>query len=210
MGDSGSALARETRNLVGKQRWEAHCNTVEGFWENIASYLEPYDPCLLKLYQDGMPVGDALGGRIAEKAAARGSRNYQLLLKLIDKGAELRKTEDAALLVQEHENIRRGLENPQSSPQTRSCRAEQERLTEARDRTIAHAVNSTLREGEIGVLFVGAAHDVCRHLDRDIQVEEVKRRDSLRAYLAALISGDPYDLRMLSDDLAPKGAPGQE
>ena len=58
-----------------------------------------------------------------------------------------------------------------------------------RDKFIAATINQTLKEEEIGVLFIGAHHDVRTHLAEDIAVEEVKNREKVRDYFKMLISG---------------------
>jgi hypothetical protein len=44
------------------------------------------------------------------------------------------------------------------------------RSLEARDRHIARRIGETLADGEIGILFIGAAHDVRRYCDPTIAV----------------------------------------
>lgn len=188
LGSAGTALAQRSAALVGDQRWAIHQETVGKFWENVAAYLRSLAPRQLKVYQDGLPIGGEAGKRIVQEAAGRGSRNYQLVLELVDKGAELRKTEDPALLLRERENIR---QSAQRSAMARN-------LTEQRDRFIANTINATLQEGELGVLFVGAYHDVASCLAKDILVRVVKDRQKVQAYFEELFLGhDDRKLREL-------------
>ncbi len=60
---------------------------------------------------------------------------------------------------------------------------------EKRDRFIAKTIGETLRNGETGVLFIGAFHDVTPYLAEDIHVEEVKNPQKVSEYFKLLISG---------------------
>lgn len=54
---------------------------------------------------------------------------------------------------------------------SRSMREEIIRLANERDTFVAHRIAATLQEGEVGILFMGAYHDVVSKLPPDIQVE---------------------------------------
>lgn len=51
-----------------------------------------------------------------------------------------------------------------------------DKITELRDKHIADTVSATLKEGEIGMLFLGAGHDVSRLLPADIGTELLDER----------------------------------
>lgn len=205
MGSSGAALARSTARLVGEGLWAIHRQTVEKFWQGVSAYLMSLDPRPLRLYQDGLPADGELGKRIVEEAARRGSKNYQLLLELLQRGAELRKAEDPRLLLEEREIIVHALSGGPVTAQ-RWAR-EQVRLTEARDVAIAQAIDSTLKEKEIGVLLIGAAHDVRQHLAPDISVETVMAREKVQAYLSALLAGHHDEMEKLAKDITSDAGP---
>ena len=95
LGMAGPALLAETVRLAGTARWTAHTETLCCYWAEVAVFLQSLDARQLKLYQDGLPAGGLVGRAIVEEAARRGSRNYQLLLDLIGRGAA-RITEDGA------------------------------------------------------------------------------------------------------------------
>ena len=68
-----------------------------------------------------------------------------------------------------------------------------------RDRWIATAINATLKEAEIGVLFLGAFHEVIGQLANDISVEALKDRQRVRAYFEELLlSQDDERFRQLA------------
>ncbi len=183
LGSAGPDLARGSSTLAGEHRWALHQETVRGFWESVERSLRRFDPRKVRVYQDGMAADGALGRRIVEEGTRRGSRNYQLVLALLDRGAVLQATEDLALLQQEQESLRSPGRQQVSPGQRR-------RLLERRDANIAQAINATLREGEVGVLFIGAGHDVRPSLADDILVQRAKDPERLRLYIQELLLGD--------------------
>lgn len=200
LGSLGPAVERRSASLYGEKRWVEHKETVARFWESIAEYLLSLDAASLKLYQDGLPADGELGRRIVEEAAQRGSINYQILLRLMNKGAELRKTEDASLLAQElrlaQEECAAG--NISNYEGTKVSRAG---LTEKRDKFIATTIDETLWEGEIAVLFIGAYHNVHLYLPGDIAVKQIKERDRVKAYFQELVSGGGKTFQRLTSYL---------
>lgn len=200
MGSAGAALSRASSALTGELRWARHEEVAGRFWESVSAYLRSFDPRQLKVYQDGLAAGGPTGRRIVQEAAARGSKNYRLVLELVHGGAELRKTEDAALLLQEQENILGLLQPGRGQDKARNAEQYQQRrdrLMAERDRFIAGAIDATLKEGEAGVLFIGASHDVAAHLPGDVRVEAVKDREKVRAYFDELLWG--HDERKLEE-----------
>ena len=201
LGHAGKALSRVSAALSGEQRWAMHEETARRFWENMAAYLRSRSPGRLRVYQDGLAAGGEMARRIVEEAAKRGSKNYQLVQELIEAGAEVRQTEDPALLWREREVLLRSLgeaaphPNPLPegeetlAPNTEVSQAERDELMAARDRFIAATIGATLHEGELGVLFIGADHDVASLLPSDIAVEPVKDPKRVGAYLAELFAG---------------------
>lgn len=192
LGSSGPGLARSSATLAGERRWATHRETVSRFWEMVREYLSRFEACKMRVYQDGLAADGAVGKRIVEEGARQGSRNYQLVLDMLDDGAQLQVTEHVALLLQEHENLRAG-ERPAPSPEQR------ERLLEERDAYIADAIGSTLQEEELGVLFIGAGHDVLGRLAADILVQRVKDPGRVRLYVRELLLGrDSRKLKSLA------------
>lgn len=192
LGSTGSGLARQSAALSGEERWAIHQETVSKFWESVAAYLRSLDSRRLSVYQDGLPADGETGRRIVEQAAARGSQNYQLVLEMLNSGAELRKTENPVLLLREYENIHSSGEGQRDTEQYRSQR---DRLLEERDAFIAETIGATLKEGELGVLFMGAFHNVTPRLAADISVEMVKDPEMVQAYVDSLF-GDHDDERL--------------
>ncbi|MBI4288690.1 MAG: hypothetical protein HY671_09720 [Chloroflexi bacterium] len=183
LGSFGAAMDRRSALLWGKKQWDRHGETMFRFWASVTDYLSSVDVSSLRIYQDGLAADGELGLRIVEEAVRRGSMNHQLILRLLSQGAELRKTEETSLLIQELKLARHG------TASDASLSLHKARLTEERDRFIAGSIAETLQSSEIGALFIGAYHDVLRYLPSDIAVEQVKDLGKVRAYFEELTSG---------------------
>lgn len=206
IGSAGAALQQRSSSMAGEERWAKHRETACRFWESVFTYLSTFADHGLKVYQDGLPADGETGRRIVAEAAARGSKNYRVVQRLLDLGAELCKTEDPALLLQEHQGLLalvsgRGSGDAELSPVEYST--QRDLLTEARDRYIAETIGATLAEDEAGVLFIGAYHRVAQYLAADISCHEVKEREAVLAYVENLLVGhDDEGLAELGQYLA--------
>ena len=125
----------------------------------------------VRLYQDGLPVCGREAEIVTELAQA-GSRNHQLLLRLMAQGAVLMGTESGDLLVQEYQLAKQSLTTrpPRAAGLAASRRASSEALLQRRDQFIAQRINETLKTGETGILFLGMLHSLERYLHPDIKV----------------------------------------
>ena len=192
LGSIAPEIDKKSAEVCGKERWEKHKQTVLAFWDVIEGFFERLDAGNLKIYQDGLMAGGDLGRRIVEEGANRGSRNYQIVLDLMKRGAEIRKTEDVELLKEELDQILRIAQNSSAWEKTVAHigkEVDRKTLLEKRDRFIAKTINETLTGEESGVLFIGAFHDVVPKLSEDIKVQEVKSRKKVKDYFNILISG---------------------
>lgn len=192
LGSIASAIDKRSAEICGRERWDRHKQIVTTFWDQIGKYFKRLDPTNLKIYQDGLLADGELGQKIIEEGAKKGSRNYQIVLDLTKKGGEIRKTEDVALLKEEYNRILK-LAQTKSLWERMTAyigyRFHRDSLMDKRDRFIANTINETLKEGEMGILFIGAYHDVLSHLAEDVAVEEVKKSEKVREYFRELISG---------------------
>ena len=176
MGSVGSGLEKSGISALGKQAWEENQKKIERFWQELETEVDGLDLDMsrLHIYQDGLPCAGELGERIVRETAAKGSRNYQIVQKLMDRGARIEATESVPLLRQEYGYIKAFLDV--ATPQARTA-AEAEysrvkdRLLEERDAFIAASIDSTLKDGETGLLFIGASHHVQQRLAKDIEVK---------------------------------------
>ena len=182
--DLGSVAKRlETvgEEMLTVAGWQRHQESVAAFWDKLRTELEPRlqrelagaDWSRLRIYQDGMPVAGEDARRIVDEVAEGGSPNYRLVGELLARGAQIERTEDASLLKEEYELVRRlatargPLETAQAA---QAYRQRGDGLLRARDAVIAKRIDETLAEGELGLLFIGALHRVTDYLPADIEV----------------------------------------
>lgn len=185
--DLGSiAAALEKRGLLefGQKDWESHKATVAKFWETLSSYFETLEATGLKIYQDGMVADEEVGRKIAEDGQKLGSENYQIILRLLEKGARLVKTEDFVVVKRERDHIVNILKMKGIKKLVAiiKYKVDKRRLLAERDTFIARVINESLGEGETGILFLGAYHDVLPMLAKDISVKVLKERKKVVGY----------------------------
>ena len=170
---------------LGEEIWTKHTRTVEGFWDAISRYFNSVDVKGMKLYQDGMIAEDEIGKKIVEDTAKAGSQNYQLLLRLLERGAILVKTEDFKLVKKEYDRL---LALTQAKSTIRKItaflkyRMLKDILLSRRDSFIAGRIDQTLKTNEKAVLFIGALHKIKKKLPNDIRVREIKDSSKVRKY----------------------------
>lgn len=176
MGSMKDGLEKDGILKIGRQRWEENQRKIEKFWDEAEAEVLTLDldKSKIRIYQDGLPVAGEMGERIVRETAERGSRNYDIIANLMDLGAKIEATESTELLRQEYGLIKGFVEA--KSPEERATAEERynqvkDELMEKRDSFIAKAIGSSLLEGEIGLLFIGAYHNVVPKLDKDIEVK---------------------------------------
>ncbi len=172
LGSLGESAKRMTLRKLGPMGWRRKAQAIEQRWTEIEGAIEALglDYARVRIYQDGLPVcGREL--MIVRELAAGGSRNHQLLLRLIDQGATLMGTESSELLVQEYELARQTLDQgPAGTAGQVRKPAPSAAILEARNRYIAGRINATLKPGETGLLFLGILHSLQGLLDPDIRI----------------------------------------
>ena len=175
---------------LGEEVWEKHVETVEEFWNSLVRYFDRLEVSNFKIYQDGLVANGDMGQKIVEEGLKSGSKNYEIISKLIQKGAVLVKTEDFALVAKEREHL---IELTGARTRMEKLNAylkyklSKNHLLKKRDRFIADRINETLNQGETGILFIGAYHDIIPMLDKDIQVKEIKEIQKIRDYQKAFL-----------------------
>lgn len=185
LGSLASDVAKRGIASLGEEVWQKHMETVKSFWDSIARYFEKLEVSNFKIYQDGMVAEGEVGQKIVEEGLKSGSKNYELLSRLLQKGAILVKTEDFALVKRERDYL-----VELTKARTRigkliaylKYRLIKNGLLRKRDEFIASRINETLNPGETGILFIGAYHEVIPKLPKDIQVREIKDADKAREY----------------------------
>jgi len=183
LGSVALQVEEKGRAMSGEEAWNEHKRTVARFWEAIARYFDALDVSGYQIYQDGLAADGALGMRIVEDAASKGSLNYQLVKRLVERGARIVKTEDASIVLKEVEGIK-AIANARTLAAKSWAVLKYEwmkkKLLEERDQYIARTINNTLERN--GILFIGAFHNIIPRLAEDIVVEEVKGREKVAEY----------------------------
>jgi hypothetical protein len=161
LGSEGDAHRAGFVARHGDRGWAEHAALIERYWDTVREALLalPIAFAGVKVYQDSLPDGPG-AARLVADMASRGSPNHRLLQLLEARGAVILGTESLALLLEEYQAVKERRADPELL----------RRSLEARDRHIARRIAETLVDGEIGILFIGAAHDVARFCDPTIDV----------------------------------------
>ncbi len=185
LGSLAHEAAKRGMAGLGEDLWKRHQETIRGFWQALEVYFNSIEVAGFKVYQDGMAADGEMGKKIIEEGVKSGSKNFEIVSSLLKRGASLVRTEDFILLKLE---LDRFLKISRAKTVIRKFAAYLEyRLTKngllrKRDEFIARRINETLKDGETGILFVGAYHDVNCWLASDIMVKEVKDRKRVAGY----------------------------
>ena len=192
LGSLGPIIERRRREICPGDHWDRHKAVVEQFWNGIAAYFRAMNARNLKIYQDGMMTDGELGLKIIREGAASGSRNHQVVLDLLERGARLQKTEDIDLLKEEYHRtlmLAQRQSRWESIAASLGRKAAGDDILDKRDRFMAETLTETLRDGEKGVLFVGAFHDVLKHLaGARMDIRKVKDPVKVREYFHVLLT----------------------
>ena len=170
---------------LGEDVWEKHISAVEKFWDAISNYFDSIDVTGMKIYQDGMIADGVVGQRIVEESAKQGSRNYELVASLLKRGAVLVKTEDFKLVKEERDNL---VILTQAKSRIQKVTAyirymlAKGRLLRKRDKFIAKSIDESLGKSEVGIIFIGAYHDIKKRLPGSIRVSEIKDARKVKEY----------------------------
>lgn len=174
----------------GEEFWKRHRETISGFWDAISDYfdyiyMDVYNRKKMKIYQDGMIAEREVGQRIIEEGIKSGSKNYELVLRLLKRGAVLIKTEDFKLVKEELDMLLAITKAKSTSKKLFAFikyRLIKNRLLNKRDEFISRRIDETLNQDEAGVLFLGAYHNIKKRLPKDIQIIELKDGEKIREY----------------------------
>ncbi|WP_292373984.1 hypothetical protein [Methanosarcina sp. UBA411] len=175
MGSLGEELIQETISKIGREKWEENKRLIEKFWEELEKEIFQLNLDLEHtiIYQDGLPCGGEIGMKIVHNTADLGSKNYQIIEKMVAKGAKITATENPELLIEERNLLLEILKDSSTKEKEEAKMkyiAKKEFLLEQRDAYIASRINKTLDNEQTGILFIGAEHNVISKLDDDIEV----------------------------------------
>jgi hypothetical protein len=173
MGALKESVARATLEKTGRVGLARKTAAINQIWTEIEAAIKALALSFdrVRLYQDGLPVCGREAKIVTELAQA-GSRNHQLLLRLMAQGAVLMGTESGDLLVQEYQLARQSLTTrpPRAAGVAAARRAMGETLLQRRDQFMAQRIHETLKNGETGILFLGMLHSLEGYLHPDIKV----------------------------------------
>jgi len=160
-----SAAAEGSRNEAQTLQY---LDAVEHFWTVVDGVIKGMNLNYqqLKVYQDSLPVCNAVD-RIVADVAASGSKNYALLKTLQENGATLMGTESPDLLEQEKAFMTDVL---QSADHSKESAEKAQDLLSQRDGFIGQRISESLADEEMGLIFVGLMHNIEPHLSSDIVV----------------------------------------
>ncbi len=177
MGNLGGLVSKANLKKLGLLGWKQKRAQVSRVWTYIEEALARRMPRgrTIRLYQDSLPVCGREAD-IVRDLGGKGSRNHQLLLRLMEKGAVLMGTESAELLLEEYElakmTIAEEVITPAAETESRQ-KVLSDLILKQRDRFIADRINNTLLAGETGILFIGVLHSLDELLAPDIRVERL-------------------------------------
>jgi hypothetical protein len=196
MGSMATELTRKSVAEFGKEFWETHVDTVDKYWEIISRYCDTidFDDKNVKIYQDGMVADGEIALKIMEDSVKAGSRNYEIISRLVNRGAIIMQTEDLSL-------VRKELEMLKSIPSSGALimqlirifmfKISRHKLLEQRDKYITERIASSLGPNETGIIFIGVYHSISDRLPKDIVVTELKEIEKVREYQKLL----PFHLK---------------
>jgi hypothetical protein len=189
MGSLASAMDETAKTELGEEVWQKHKEALINFWHSVAQFFDPLDVKGFKIYQDGLVADGDIGLKIVKEGVSQGSKNYEIVEKLLERGAILLKTEDPALVKKEYLYIKK-MVCAKSPREKEACAQRYQRaqgqLLKERDGYIVKRIAETLHDGETGVLFIGAYHDIASKLPADINVVQVKDITEVREYRKSL------------------------
>jgi len=185
LGSIAEDVTKRGIKSLGEEIWIKHRKTVEGFWNVISDYFDSLDVKGMKIYQDGMVGEGEVGKKIVEDTAKAGSKNYQLVSRLLERGAVLVKTEDFKLVKQEYDRllaIVRAKSTIRKVMAFLKYKLIKTTLLNKRDAFITKRIDETLGPDEVGILFIGAFHNIKKRLPKDIRIKEVKDAAKVKRY----------------------------
>jgi len=177
MGSLKSDISDMIDRKFGKEKRDQHRRDVALFWEKLRTIIQAVlaniDVNTVRIYQDGIPIGGEVGKKLVAMGAQDGVPNHQIVLSIIDQGGVLEKTESPALLKEEYEIIK-AIVNAKTDPEREALSEKHKHrlydLTIERDKYIAQRIGDSLKDGQCGLLFIGATHNVAPYIPPDIDL----------------------------------------
>lgn len=185
LGSLAKEVAKRGIANLGEELWKEHKKAVDGFWDAVFHYFDSVEVLGAKIYQDGMVAEGEVGEKIVEEGIKSGSKNYELVSRLLKRGAFLVRTEDFNLVKEERDRL---VAITQAGSLTKRLigfikyKLVKNKLLDKRDKFIAGRIDATLNHAEKGIIFIGAYHNVIDHLPKSFLIIEVKNIKKVREY----------------------------
>lgn len=166
--------------ILSASTLEQNQKVLDLFWGELKSGIESWgiDYSNALVFQDALPFTGhpekIIEHRIVAEMASKGSANHQLVKWLLDQGAQLMGTESTELLIKEYEVVKKslaeGIYREISAEGESGVNEATTSLLEARDQFIAQRITESLKDGQLGILFIGLQHRVQNYLPIDLTV----------------------------------------
>jgi hypothetical protein len=189
LGSLAEDVDRKGLENFGENIWRDHLSTIDGFWDALFLYFDSINVSGAKIFQDGMIADGDVGLKIIREGEKAGSKNHRLVSKLLQRGAILMKTEDFTLVKKERDRLLKMIRAKTSAEKIFGLiiyKLTKKTLLKQRDEYIAQRIDQALKEGETGILFIGAYHHVQPRLPRDIKIKEIKETRKIKEYQSLL------------------------
>jgi len=189
LGSLAEDVDRKGLENFGENMWRDHLRTIDGFWDALSLYFDSIHVSGAKIFQDGMIADGEVGLNIIQEGEKAGSKNHQLVSKLLHRGAILMKTEDFNLVKKERDRLLKMIRAKTTAEKIFGLflyKLTKKTLLKQRDEYIAQRIDRALQEGETGILFIGAYHHVKPRLPRDIKIKEIKETRKIKDYQSLL------------------------
>lgn len=184
-GSLAENIEERSRVVTGDSKWQQHKEVVDLYWQVIANFWKCQNVAGFKIFQDGMVVDGTVGKNIVKDLANKGSINHQIIEQLLEGGAELVQTEDPEPVKKEYRLIRELVERKSTLGSLWSFfryKLQKDRLLKARDAYIRKRINQCLGEGETGICFLGAYHQLLANLPKNIEIIVLKDPQKVLEY----------------------------
>lgn len=184
-GTLAEGIEERAKVVIGESNWQRHKEVVRRYWQEIADYWERTHIPGLKIFQDGMPTDGEVAETIVKSLVDKGSINYKIIAQLVEKGAILIQTEDPEAVKKEYllaKELAKRKSLLGSLWAVVRYKQHKGRLLQARDAYIIRRISESLAEGETGVCFLGAEHQILASLPQDIEIIALKDPQKVREY----------------------------
>jgi hypothetical protein len=189
LGSLAEEVHRKGLENFGENMWRDHLRTIDGFWDALFLYFDSIHVSGAKIFQDGMFADGDVGLNIIQEGEKAGSKNHRLVSKLLQRGAILMKTEDFNLVKKERDRLLKMIRAKTTAEKIFGLfmyKLTKKTLLRQRDEYVAQRIDRALQEGETGILFIGAYHQIKPRLPRDIKIKEIKETRKIKEYQSLL------------------------